>query len=157
MPALNKKNGLQSCCTALLALASAGAAAQDWVPVGPERLDGLRGGFITPAGLQVSLGIERIVSINGDAVSHVTLFALGTPGAGLAGGDAARLVQQGGNNVFAGALDQAGATFVQNSLHNQTIRTDTLISANVNSAGLLRELNFSQALSQAAITAAGSR
>lgn len=145
-----------SCCGAVLALACAPACAtDDWVPVAPERLDQLRGGFTTPAGLQVALGIERIVSINGEAVSRVTLFALGAANNGLSAGDSARLIQQGGNNVFAGALDQAGATFVQNSLNNQTIRTDTLISANVNSAALLRELNFSQALGHAAITAAG--
>lgn len=150
------KTMLPNLC-AWLALVPASAVADDWVPVPAEQLEQLRGGFITPAGLQVSLGIERIVSINGEAVSRVTLFALGAAGTGLTAGESARLVQQGGNNVFAGTLDQAGATFVQNSLNNQTIRTDTLISANVNSAGLLREINFSQALSQAAMTAAGSR
>ncbi len=147
-------------CAAVMLLACANVHATEiWAPVAADRLDRMRGGFTTPAGLQVALGIERIVSINGEAVSHVTLLALGAAGSGLSAGDSARLIQQGGNNVFAGALDQAqaGATFVQNSLNNQTIRTDTLISANVNSAGLLRELNFSQALSHAAITAAGSR
>ena len=145
------------CAAALLFFCGPAWATDDWVPVASEQLEQLRGGFTTPAGLQVSLGIERIVSINGEAVSHVTLLALGAGGSGPSAGESARLIQQGGNNLFAGTLDQSGATFVQNSLNNQTIRTDTLISANVNSAGLLRELNFSHALSAAAIVAAGSR
>lgn len=142
---------------ACAALPACGAdAAGDWVPVADAALSDMRGGFITTGGLEVALGIERIVSINGEEVSRVTLFALGAAGTSFNAGDSARLIQQGGNNVFGGMLDQAGATFVQNSLNNQAIRTDTLISANVNSAGLLREMNVNHAMSLAAITAAGS-
>lgn len=140
---------------ALLALACLPALADDddWMPVPPERLAALRGGFTTPSGLELLLGIERIVSVNGEAVSHLTMVALGSSGS-LAGAESARLIQQGGNNVFGGALDQTGATFIQNSLSNQIIRTDTVISASVNSAGLLRELNLGQAWQQAALAAA---
>lgn len=146
-------------CTGAAVLACAALPAQatdDWVAVDEAALASMRGGFTTPGGLELALGIERIVSINGEQVSRVTLFALGAAGTSFNAGDSARLIQQGGNNVFAGVLDQVGATVVQNSLNNQAIRTDTLISANVNSAGLLREINFNNALNLAAITAAGS-
>lgn len=148
---------LHSCGAAVLACAALPAhATDDWVPVPDAELSTLRGGFTTSFGLEVALGIERIVSINGEEVSRVTLFALGAAGTTFNAGDSARLIQQGSNNVFAGALDQVGATFVQNSLNNQAIRTETLISANVNSAGLLREINVNHAMNLAAITAAGS-
>ena len=50
------------------------AASQDgWEPVSAERLDETRGGFTTPAGLEVSLGIQRLVTINGDIVAKTTL------------------------------------------------------------------------------------
>ena len=113
------------------------AQAQDnWLAVPAEVLDQQRGGFTTTEGLQVALGVERIVSINGVAVSQVSLQAIN------AGAGPGRLIQQGGNNFFAPVLDLPGATFVQNTLNGQTIRVDTQISASVNSGALMRELNF---------------
>lgn len=45
-----------------------------WGPVAEaERLDSVRGGFTTPAGLQFSFGIERAVYVNGDLVATTTL------------------------------------------------------------------------------------
>lgn len=46
-------------------------------PFGPvasaDRLDGVRGGFTTPSGLQFTFGIERAVYVNGDLVAVTTL------------------------------------------------------------------------------------
>ena len=113
------------------------AHAQDgWISVPAAVLDQQRGGFTTTEGLQVALGVERIVSINGAAVSQVSLHAIN------AGAGPGRLIQQGANNFFSPVLDLPGATFVQNTLNGQQIRVDTQISASVNSGALLRELNF---------------
>lgn len=38
-----------------------------------DRLDGVRGGFTTPSGLQFTFGIERAVYVNGDLVAVTTL------------------------------------------------------------------------------------
>lgn len=138
---------------AVCALAAHGAALadDDWIPVSAARLDALRGGFTTPAGLQIAIGVERLVSINGEQVSR-TLLSAGMPGQL----DAGRLIQNGAGNVFTESTMQAGATVIQNSLSNQIISTQTVITANLNSAALLRDLNFQQSLSTAAIAAAGS-
>ena len=149
-------------CAALLALCAQANAGQAWVAVAPAALDKLRGGFVTATGLQISLGVERVVSINGAPVSSVSLQGIGGGAPGRAGVAAsadgtARLVQQGGNNVFGAALDLPGATFIQNSLNGQTIRTETYISANVNSAGLMRDLNFNDSLRNAALSSGGAR
>jgi hypothetical protein len=41
----------------------------DWQPVSAAQLDEARGGFELGNGLQVSLGVERLVSINGGVVA----------------------------------------------------------------------------------------
>lgn len=136
-------------------------ASADWVAVPAALLDAQRGGFTTPAGLQISLGVQRLVSINGTPVAQVSVQAVGAAAGAsaqamaVAGG--ARLIQQGGNNVFGAAPDLAGATFVQNSLNGQTIRTETHITANVNSAALMRDLNFYHSMREVALSSSGAR
>lgn len=44
-----------------------------WVPVDEGVLDQARGGFTVGPGLQLTLGIEREVSINGDVVSRTSV------------------------------------------------------------------------------------
>jgi hypothetical protein len=149
-------------CAALFAICCHAGATGTWAPVPPAALDKLRGGFVTATGLQISLGVERLVMINGAPVSLVSLQGIGAGTAGRQGIAAgaegtARLIQQGGNNVFGAALDQPGATFIQNSLNGQTIRTETHISANVNSAALVRDLNFRDSMREAALSSGGSR
>jgi len=128
-----------------------------WQKVGAAALDQERGGFDLPSGLTMSLGIERLVSINGQLVTQ-TSFSI----ANLASisADEARqardvlgstqLVQNGSGNL-ASIASGIGGTFVQNSLNNQTIGTQTIISANVNSASLLKDLNFNSALRDAGL------
>jgi hypothetical protein len=133
--------------------------------VDPAALDGLRGGFTTPGGLAVSLGIERIVSINGNVVerSQLELGDLGslTSGMSKASLDTAgqvRLIQNGSGavNVDLGR-NVLGGTLIQNSLNDQLISNQTIINASVNARGLLQTMNFQSTLANALSTAATGR
>lgn len=135
-----------------------------WQQVGAGALAAMRGGFTTAGGLSLSLGIERLVSINGEVVARTT-FQIGN--VGMISGDEARhardainsftLVQNGPNNFAAGdPLSAARGTFVQNSLNGQTISTQTIISSSVNSMSLLKDLNFQTGLRDAAIQGIGT-
>jgi len=134
-------------------------------PVARESLDGYRGGFVTDTGLAVSLGIERIVTINGNVAdsSRIELGDLGglTSGRTVLSADAAnqmRLIQNGGGtfNVEFGQ-NALGATVIQNSLNNQLINNATIINASVNARGMLQAMNFQSSLANALTTAATGR
>lgn len=140
-------------------------AAAAWSTVDDATLEGARGGFTVGNGLTISLGIDRLVSINGDVVAHsnIDLNNLGGIGAEQvrqtsAALSSVKLVQNGDANIYrAGAMDAAlGGIVVQNSLNNQLIRTDTVISAAVNSASLLSALNFQGNLQDALTRAVAS-
>jgi len=130
-----------------------GAAAVD-----DAALDAMRGGFDLGGGLVMSLGIERTVSINGMVtsatslniadVSHLNSEQAGQAAAALG---ALTLVQNGAGNLFIGGpMNQAlGATVLQNSLSDQVLRTQTVISSTVNSAELLKTINFQGSLLEA--------
>lgn len=133
-------------------------------PVDAATLDATRGGFVTPAGLTVSLGIERLVLLNGDVVarSHVQIADIGKLDAAQAQQTRAalssvNLVQSGADNMNAAPLSTPlGGTVVQNSLNNQHIDTRTVINSSVNSVGMLTTLNFQgtigNALARAVLT-----
>jgi hypothetical protein len=128
-------------------------------------LDGARGGFLTGDGLMVNLGLERLVSINGNVVERTEL-QLGDIGK-LARGEATlstqavgelRLIQNGDVRTMAGnAQNLLGGTIIQNSLNDQAIRNQTSINATVNTAGMLRALNFGTSLNNALTTAVAPR
>ena len=128
-------------------------------------LEEARGGFITADGLMVTLGLERLVSINGTVVER-TEMQLGDIGK-LARGEGAiardalgelRLIQNGDVRTMAGnAQNLLGGTIIQNSLNDQTIRNQISINATVNTAGMLRALNFGASLNNALSTAVGTR
>ncbi|MBA5608654.1 hypothetical protein H3H36_25250 [Duganella sp. FT3S] len=145
-----------------LCLCGAPALAQepsdDWVAVDDSRLDAARGGLDAGNGLILSLGVERLVSINGNVVasSNFVISDLGKVAAGetpLASGAAAALtlVQNGTGNVFdaAQAGQTVGALVIQNSASDQLIRSQTTISTVVNSLSLLKSLNFEGGLRDA--------
>ena len=54
-----------------------------------------------------------------------------------------------GNTVDAGALTVPLATYIQNTLNNQTIRTETLIQATTNGGALLRLMNLQSTINDA--------
>jgi hypothetical protein len=141
-------------------------AASNWARVDDSALDGARGGFTIGNGLTVSLGIDRLVSINGDAVSHTRIDVADL---GRIGGEAARqtsealssvkLIQNGSANIYNAGESSASMAglVIQNSLSNQLIRTETVISSTVNSAGLLNALNFQGTLQDAVNHAVSQR
>lgn len=147
-------------------VASNEVAASNWARVDDSALDGARGGFTIGNGLTVSLGIDRLVSINGDAVSHTRIDIADL---GRIGGEAAKqssealssvkLIQNGSANIYNAGESSASMAglVIQNSLSNQLIRTDTVISSTVNSAGLLNALNFQGTLQDAVNHAVSQR
>ncbi len=152
----------------LLALPTLAAADpfDDALPVADPALADARGGFETGNGLLVSLGVERLVSINGAVVassnfsiSDVTKVSAAE--AQLAGEAlaAVTLVQNGSGNVFQqdGTLPALGALVIQNSANDQLIRSQTTISTTVNSLSLLKSLNFASSLRDALNGAVGSK
>ena len=137
-----------------------------WAPVNEAQLERTRGGFSTPAGLEMTLGIERLVSINGDIVARtrfdisdlnrLTEVPMRQTSDALS---SVKLIQNGGDNIYqpGDAARAVGAVVIQNTLNDQLIRSQTLINSTVNSAGLLKTLNFQSSLSDALTRAAGAR
>lgn len=146
-------------------LAQAGAMPAGWQPLDAATLDRQRGGFTSTSGrLEVSLGIERQVSVNGAMVAQsrlevANIGALSPAQAQETGAalSAVKLIQNGGATISMAGLsgDFLGGTIVQNTLNNQHIESRTLINASVNSADLLSALQFHGALSDALTRATG--
>lgn len=134
--------------------------------VASEALEEARGGFLIADGLTVTLGIERMVSINGDIVerSELQLGDIGklAQGNGLVSSEALgelRLIQNGVASALRGDADTSllGGTIIQNTLNDQLINNQTTINATVNTAGMLRALNFAEGLNNALSTAVAPR
>ena len=143
----------------------AARATEGWTPVPAAELERTRGRFVPDSGLQMSLGIERVVSINGDVVSH-TRFTVAdlervttSQANGLRDALATQVIQNGPHNSILADMTQAGngGVLIQNSLNDQVIRNQTIISANVNSGSLLKALNFASNLNDAINRAVGAR
>ncbi|MFL6675704.1 MAG: hypothetical protein ACJ8LG_20710 [Massilia sp.] len=160
------------CCACLgLALAASAASAErpgpeaeDWTPVATSVLEDTRGGFALNSGLMVSFGLERLVSLNGNVVSRTSLQVADltrlSPEQAQQTRDAlssVKLIQNGHDNIYVGAApgQLAGGTVVQNNLNDQVIRSQTVISASLNSLALLKALQFQQSLGDALAGAAG--
>lgn len=132
------------------------ASAQFVTPnaVDSAALDAVRGGFGYGDSLLVTLGIDRLVQVNGNTVEHSTVqFGdVGKLASGQAqlSGDAlgARVIQNGQltSQLPIGAL---GGTVIQNTLNDQVINNQTTIRASVNNAGVLQTMNFNASLNQA--------
>lgn len=154
-------------------LCAAGAAAAQEVradnafdapPVSDSRLAAVRGGWDAGNGLLLSLGVERLVSINGTTVassafqvSDVTKLNASQAQSLSDAAAALNLVQSGPANVFQpGALGATlGGVVIQNSANGQLIQSQTTINAAVNSASLLKALNFGSSMRDALSYAAG--
>lgn len=165
----------QASCAGLaltLALAACPAAGQapppgpgaGWVPVSAAVLDAARGGFTFETGLQLTLGIHREISINGEVVSRTSLQLTDVSSLSAeqaqqtsAALSAIKLVQNGHDNIVVGAMSTQtlGGTVIQNSLNDQLIRSHTVIHSSVNSMALMKTLNFQASLGDAIARAAG--
>ncbi|MBW8897723.1 MAG: hypothetical protein JF619_06335 [Massilia sp.] len=141
------------------AVAHAGPVPTPFAPadaVSPAVLDACRGGFTTPTGLTVTLGIERIVTVDGHvaARSELQLGDLGRLAAGASPPPALSAVQAtlgpdgGGLTVRLGAA-AGGATVIQNSLDGQAIANTTIIHATVGTQGMLQAMHFQATLANA--------
>jgi len=137
-----------------------------WQAVDDATLEQARGGFDMPGGLNLSLGIERLVSINGEVVAStsfmindVSRLTVAETSQARAALSAMNVVQNGAGNLFAaGALEQAMAgTVIQNSLNDQVLRSQTIVNTSVNSLELLKIANFQDTLQNALDTVAGPR
>lgn len=161
--------GLALACAAL-ALQSFAIAQDDPFSaanaVDASSLDDYRGGFTTDTGLSVTLGLERLVTINGNLVdqTQINLGDLGklTSGQATLSPDAVgqlRLIQNGVGNNLAVNLGQntLGGTVIQNTLNDQLINNQTIINASVNARGMLQSMNFGSTLANALNSAAIGR
>jgi len=134
--------------------------------VDSAQLEEARGGFLIANGLEVTLGIERMVTINGNVVdrSEIQLGDIGklAQGNGLVSQEALgelRLIQNGVTSALRGEATASllGGTLIQNSLNDQMIGAQTTLNATVNTAGMLRALNFAEGLNNALSTAIAPR
>jgi len=146
------------------ATAAGSAAPPGWLAVDAATLDRQRGGFKTASGLELSLGIERLVTINGAELARTRIQVADIGGLSAeqaretgAALSAVKLIQNGvGNNVMTAFSNTTlGGTVIQNTLNDQRIESRTLISASVNSMDLLNTLQFHGNVSDAIARAAG--
>jgi hypothetical protein len=131
------------------------------VALSGEKLDEVRGGFMTDGGLRISFGIERAVYLNGNLVATTSLNIADL--AKISGGQAQvttsgttgglALLQNGAGNVLApGSITSTAAgTVIQNTLDNQKINTITRIDAVVNSSGIMRSINLQSSMRSAIV------
>lgn len=135
----------------------------DWTAVDDSALEQTRGGFDLGNGMLVSLGVERLVSINGTVVvnsrfSIPDVTQLSAADARLASDAlAAAGVQVGaGNRIDPDLSAQTmGALLIQNSANDQAIRSQTTISTTVGNLAMLKAANFESTLREALNSAIG--
>ena len=136
----------------------------EWTVASNDRLDSLRGGFDMGAGLKMSFGMVRTVSINGDVVNSSSfnfpdITQITPEQARIANTvmSESGLVQIGLNNVLTPSVKSqlAAGTFIQNSLNDQKIQTLTVFNAGVNSLGLLKAINTQSTLRDAILASIG--
>lgn len=130
--------------TMLLAAVAAAARADPadgWRAVDDSALEQARAGFELPGGVLLALGVERLVSINGTVVAN-THFSFPDM-TQLSAADVQRT-----SDALAGVL-------VQNSLNDQTLRSQTTINATVANLAMLKAVNFESSLRDALTSAVG--
>jgi hypothetical protein len=134
-----------------------------WAAVDDGALERARGGFDLGGGMLVSLGVERLVSINGTVVvnsrfSIPDVTQLSAVEARMASEAlAAAVVQVGAGNTVDPALAgrAPGALLIQNSANDQAIRSQTTINTTVGNLALLKAVNFESSLRDALSAALG--
>jgi hypothetical protein len=145
---------IASLCVAPSVVAMEGLGS-DWTPVAVERLDAMRGGYVSPSGLIASFGIERLVLVNGETITSTRLHVpdigrLTTEQAqALAAMNQTRIVRVGGETSI--VPGSSGGLVIQNALDGQNISALTTINASVNTLGLFQNLNLGSALDAALV------
>jgi hypothetical protein len=139
-----------------------------WLAASDRTLDKMRGGFDLGAGLMVSFGISRAVYINGQLITSTTfqigdLASLTPPQAAalsqqISTQTQAQVVKNGpGNTVEVNVGTVPLATYIQNTVNNQTIRSQTIIDATSNGMGIVKGLNLQATIDEAIAKAIGTR
>jgi hypothetical protein len=155
--------GAAACAGAVPADAIAADPTDGWTAVDDRQLEDARAGFDLGNGLLVSLGVERLVSINGSVVAN-TRFSiadvtqLSAAEARMASDAlAAVVVQNGAGNTVDPSLSVQGlgVLLIQNSANDQAIRSQTTINTTVSNLALLKAVNFESSLRDALSTAVG--
>lgn len=128
---------LQTLAFLLISAMTHHATAQDSDPaslhphLSDAELSDLRGGFITADGLDISIGFEKTMYLNGVLLSTQTFnigaVSLGQNSAVEPGFTYNSIIQAGsGNEISAGILEamaaHGGVTIIQNSMDNQVIQ-----------------------------------
>ncbi len=123
-----------------------------WMAASDRTLDQLRGGFDAGGGLMVSFGISRALFVNGQLVtstsfqvgdtSKLTAAQLDAVSQQVSSQARAQVVQNGPGNTVENGAAVPLATYVQNTLNNQTIRNQTVIQATSNGLSLVKNLNL---------------
>ncbi len=136
-----------------------------WTAVDDARLEQARGGYDLGNGLVVSLGVERLVSINGSVVANsrfaiADVTKLSAVEAQMASDALANVVVQSGAGNAVDPLPATaglGALLIQNSIDDQAIRSQTTISTSVSNLALLKAVNFENLLRDALSGAVGPK
>jgi hypothetical protein len=154
---------------ALIASGAAAAGTPDFITenaLDSAALDQVRGGFAYTDGLLVTLGIDRLISVNGNVVEQSSLefgdvgkLASGATRLAADAVQGVRVIQNGQPAQVAASLASGalGGTVIQNSLNDQMISNQTTLRASVNSAGVVQALNFNATLNQALNSAVTSK
>ncbi|KQX01965.1 hypothetical protein ASC94_05155 [Massilia sp. Root418] len=130
-----------------------------WTPVPEPALAEQRGGFDS-GGLQVSLGVERLVAINGGVVAssrfQIADLSRVTPDEALLAQAAIQplLVQNGLGNA---APPGVPALLIQNTVNDQLIQSQTTINAAVSSLSMLTSTHFESSMRAALSSALAPR
>ena len=128
-----------------------------WLTVSNQTLDQLRGGFDVAPGLTVSFGVSRAVMVNGELLTSTSfqvddgarLTAAQARLAGRQTGLASQVVQNGpGNTIAPGAAGIPLGIYVQNTLNQQTIHSETVIKAASSGLSMVKSLNLQATLSE---------
>jgi hypothetical protein len=168
-----KLRQLAGVCALLLAGASPAQEAQElqnppapasqedaplWLAASDHELEQLRGGFSLGQGLMVSFGVSRAVYINGQLVTSTSfqvndLTRLNPAQTALLARQIpaqAQLVQNGpGNQLAPDAVLAPFTTYIQNTLNEQTLRSQTVIQASTNGLAMVKNLNLQTTLNDA--------
>lgn len=128
-----------------------------WLAVSNSTLGQLRGGFDMAPGLTVSFGISRAVLVNGQLLASTSfqvddLAKFAAAQSRLAGGLSGltpQVLQNGpGNTIAAGAIGIPLGIYVQNTLNQQTIHSETVIQAASSGLSMVKSLNLQTTLSE---------
>jgi hypothetical protein len=119
-------------------------------PVPDDLLAGVRGGFESPDGtLQLSIGVQRQVLVDGQAVAVSTLQFCGPSCATGDAGSALAWVQRGAGNSAAGLAAAGQGLVVQNTLDQQRLTALTTIDIKTNGLQIYQGAALQSALGSA--------